>query len=165
MARAPKLSAHCCWVCSTCPFGQVKPDCGGQGWRDGRTKRGLVSVVGHVTRAVTAGASKHGLLFEPRGLLDDKDELDALAWGIIDEVLPTRVGMEECEKCCDVCLGIISVHQIALQKQAQTTPDPSYRQTPSRRRLVTKFGSAPISSLPRTPPWRNNVVPTAAKRL
>ena len=94
MARAPKLSAHCCWVCSTCPFGQVKPDCGGQGWRDGRTKRGLVSVVGHVTRAVTAGASKHGLLFEPRGLLDDKDELDALAWGIIDEVLPTRVGME-----------------------------------------------------------------------
>ena len=96
MARAPKLSAHCCWVCSTCPFGKVKPDCGGQGWKRGGTKRGLVSVVGHVTRAVTAGASKHGLLFEPRGLLDDKDELDALAWGIIDEVLPTRVGMEEC---------------------------------------------------------------------
>ena len=46
MARAPKLSAHCCWVCSTCPFGEVKPDCGGQGWKRGGTKRGLVSVVG-----------------------------------------------------------------------------------------------------------------------
>ena len=99
MARAPKLSAHCCWVCSTCPFGKVKPDCGGQGWLDGRTKRGLTSVVGHITRAVQAGASKHGLLFEPRGLLDDEDELETLAWGIIDQVLPTRVGMEECEKC------------------------------------------------------------------
>ena len=59
----------------------------------------------------------------------------------------------------------VDSYQIALQKQAQTTPDPSYRQTPSRRRLVTKFGSAPISSSPRTPPWRNNAVPTAAKRL
>ena len=38
---------------------------------------------------------------------------------------------------------------------AQTTPDPSGRRTPSRRRLVTKFGSVPTSSSPRTFWWRN----------
>ena len=57
--------------------------------------------------------------------------------------------------------------QIALQKQAQatrSTPNPSYRRAPSRRRLVIKFGSAPISSSPRTPWWRNSAALAAGKR-
>ena len=46
----------------------------------------------------------------------------------------------------------------------QTTPDPSGRRTPSRRRLVTKFGSVPISSSPRTPWWRNSAALATGRR-
>jgi hypothetical protein len=165
MARAPALSEHCCWVCSTCQFGQVKPDCGGQGWRDGRTKRGLTSVVGHITRAVQAGASKHGLLFEPRGLLDDEDELETLAWGIIDQVLPTRVGMEECEKCCDVCRDkglqqlkhvdvLVQVINIACGPGTVSIPA-----TPPQPRAATAAAAAAAAAIPAVPP-SNSAPPT-----
>jgi hypothetical protein len=165
MARAPALSEHCCWVCSTCPFGKVKPDCGGQGWLDGRTKRGLTSVVGHITRAVQAGASKHGLLFEPRGLLDDEDELETLAWGIIDQVLPTRVGMEECEKCCDVCRDkglqqlkhvdiLVQVINIACGPGTVSIPA-----TPPQPRAATAAAAAAAAAIPAVPP-SNSAPPT-----
>ena len=104
---APVSRVHCCWVCSVCPRGEVKPECGGQGWKGtpaspAGAKRGLVSVMNNIVQALHAGQKKHGLLFK-RGMLADKHEMRGLAEAMLERVLPTRAGMEECEKCCDVC--------------------------------------------------------------
>ena len=73
---APVSRVHCCWVCSVCPRGEVKPECGGQGWKGtpaspAGAKRGLVSVLNNIVQALHAGQKKHGLLFK-RGMLADK---------------------------------------------------------------------------------------------
>jgi hypothetical protein len=97
------LSAHCCWCCSVCPRGDVKPPGGGDGWRRGGRKRGLDSVMTRLSTVVTEAAERLGVLLTPRNLLQDETEKTTLLHGLIEVLLPTISGMEECVKCCDHC--------------------------------------------------------------
>ena len=102
-AMSLKVHACCCWACSICPLGELKPPCGGQGYRQGGLKRGFECVLNRIVKAVRDGAKQHELQFK-RGMLDDDGEMGALAEAMIARLLPTKVGMEECMKCCDVCM-------------------------------------------------------------
>ena len=65
-----QVRACCCWHCSVCPLGEVKPPCGGHGWRGGGRKVGLESVMNQIIATVRRMAKTHKLLFK-RGTLDD----------------------------------------------------------------------------------------------
>ena len=98
------LSAHCCWCCSVCARGELKPPGGGDGWKKGRgRKRGLDSVMTRLSTVVTEAAERLGVLLTPRNLLQDETEKTTLLHGLIEVLLPTIPGMEECMKCCDHC--------------------------------------------------------------
>ena len=98
-----KVHACCCWACSICPLGEEKPPCGGQGYKKGGTKRGLASVLNNIVTVVRSGVEEHELVLPRRGMLKDDAEMEALAEAVIERELPTKPGMEECYKCCDVC--------------------------------------------------------------
>ena len=52
---------------------------------------------------VTEAAERLGVLLTPRNLLQDETEKQTLLYGLIEVLLPTISGMEECVKCCDHC--------------------------------------------------------------
>ena len=69
-----------CWIGSTCPLGKLKPECGCEGWIKGRrhTLRTSKTVRDRIVHLVQDLAERHGLLTQPRGLLDSGAELEAL---------------------------------------------------------------------------------------
>ena len=56
-----------------------------------------------LSSAVADGAQRFGVLLSPRNLLQDETEKETLLHALIELLLPTVPGMEECVKCCDVC--------------------------------------------------------------
>ena len=55
------VDGSCCWACSTCPFGKLKPKNGGGGWLKGGRKRGVTSVLNRIVTTVRAVAKQQEL--------------------------------------------------------------------------------------------------------
>jgi len=56
-----------------------------------------------LSTVVTEAAERLGVLLTPRNLLRDETEKTTSLHGLIEVLLPTISGMEECVKCCDHC--------------------------------------------------------------
>ena len=134
------VAGSCCWVGSVCSLGKTKPPGACDGWIKGRAleRKGVVSVLNRTVKALKDEIAQHNLQC-PGGVLADAAELGALAEGLIGVFLPTAVGMESREKCCDKCFGA----GMAKMKDPRCRPRPTLPRIASAthcRRRPCAFG-------------------------